>query len=1308
MIGETVSHYRILEKLGEGGMGVVYEAEDLMLHRAVALKILPPEVVADRTLRDRFFREARTASALNHPHIAQVYELGEHEGLIFIAMELVRGRTLRQEAHGGQIPFVRLLEWMIQVTDALARMHEKGIIHRDLKPENIMIDEDGRAKVLDFGLAKLIQESLASTETIGASSDMTRPGMLMGTPHYMSPEQVRGKPADHRSDAFSLGVMMYELATGVRPFRGEIVPEVLQAIVQHQPQPISELHEELPHEFQRIVQKSLAKHRENRYQDVKDLWVDLRRLRRELDPETATPTPTDERRGAVVRPRLSRALWAIVALLVVVGLLNGIRGLRQPRGPRDPAEKPSVAVYWFESLSEGREQDYFAAGMTEELINELWKMGGLRVSTWDDIRPLKGESLTTREVGERLRCDFVLTGTVRREADRIRVTPRLVDVAEGNQVWTARFDDVLENVFALQDSIALRIASELSVQLTNAEWQQVAELPTRSREAYDHYLKGRYFHDLATFEDNARAASEYERALRIDPDYPLATAGLADAYVQRYRERYDYDEHWLDEAKRLIEASLDLDPDLSEAHESRAEVLIEEKNLVGALEAAERASELRPDWDAPYVRLGEARTERGERSQALEMFERALALRPSVDALCGRGSILQGRGDFEGAERDYRAALELQPDHVRPYLELGDLHDGDLRSPEQAESFYRRAISVRPDHSGGYYGVINVLGTKSENLDEMEALARSFVERFPYNWEAYEVLFDVIAWWRGDYATALTVLEEAVRQNPDRVWPHLLRAFFFANEMHRDRELDKAREALDRALALRPNSPRVLQWAGDVQSYSGDQEKAIEHYRRGLAVSPGWANLSYSIARSYSLLADFESAAEEARLTVEQTPGLRWPYSYSVLWNALEQLGRSDEMLPILERAAGEFGRDEPYFLGLLGAYQRCAGHYEESRETYRRALAIREGPRLLTGRAKTQFLTGDEEGALESLERAPTYNHDPIVRILTWRGERDRVEAYLRRIREGIPQKYSGIDAWAWTAGSYYARMRRFDEALAVLAEARETGHVTWTDDLKVSEASWYRQKGDMERARALLEEVIDTASFETRIMAWPELALLEAAGGNLGRAHDLAVQVFESRVNMWETDPDAALVVRLHHAMGHREEVRTWIRQIRGPRLEGLTREWAVGHYARPLYRRAQFEVFEGSPEAEHHLERALRFLTIAVRNSVYQPAGTEAALRALTLARMGRSEEAIEEIERSLRAEPESAEAAYHAACLYALVGDRERSLDWFRRAVDRGYQEFWWARVDPDLDAIRDDPRFSRALEAGETRLRSLFE
>ncbi|MCK4723958.1 MAG: tetratricopeptide repeat protein, partial [Dehalococcoidia bacterium] len=560
-------------------------------------------------------------------------------------------------------------------------------------------------------------------------------------------------------------------------------------------------------------------------------------------------------------------------------------------------------------------------------------------------------------------------------------------------------------------------------------------------EAYDHYLKGRHYYYNITFRDNDLAEREFERALQLDPDYPLALAGLADAYVQRYKERFDYDEYWLDSSDVLIDRALVLDPDLAEAYESRAEVFLQEDNMTGAREAAEKAKDLRPDWDEPYVHLGNIYRQRGERSKALVMFDTALSMRPSVDAWCGRGNIFLTRGHIDYARAAYREAMELNPHHDRPYLDLAWLHE-ELYEGAEAESLYWRAIEVRPDHATGYELLSQRMFYRG-GIQEGEELLRGFVERFPYNWDAYNALYDYLAWWRGDYPAAFKIIEEAVSRNPKRVWPHLLLASSYAEKKSPQVESDKAVPAseqaviaVDRALALRPNSGRVLEWAGYVYCYLNRLDEAMKYFNRALEVRPGSSDLLTGIAAFLLWREEFEKAALFARAAVEQSPGNAGHYYY--LQHALLSLNREQEAFDIIQQAAKEYG-DDPTFLHGLSREQRLAGKFEEAINTSQRALAVkRAGWGGFEQLGIALWLSGDAEGALskfrEEIDRYPSAYW--IVAILKSEGRFDEIESYLDSIKSPTPGYLSGIDFWAAVAGPYYMSMRRFDEALGVYTE--------------------------------------------------------------------------------------------------------------------------------------------------------------------------------------------------------------------------------------------------------------------------------
>jgi non-specific serine/threonine protein kinase len=479
MIGQTISHYRIVEKLGGGGMGVVYKAEDTRLDRFVALKFLPKELAHDRHAMERFRREAKAASALNHPNICTIYEIDEQNGTAFIAMEYLDGMTLECLIGGRPVELHRILEISSEIADALAAAHSKNIVHRDIKPGNIFVSGCGRAKVLDFGLAKTtIQDSKDSEAT---ALTLTETGIAMGTLPYMSPEQLLGQRVDHRTDIFSMGDVLYEMATGRRPFVGGTSMELSSSILRDTPKEVTELRAELPSGLQRIVERCLAKEPAERYASAQELRDAVERLRRDLSSGSRT----------------------------------------------SPAGGASIAVLPFANMSADPENEFFADGITEEIINALSKIDELRVAARTSAFSFKGKHVDLRIVGERLNVKTVLEGSVRKSGNRVRIMAQLVSVADGYQLWSERYDRELKDIFEVQDEIASAIADRLKVALKGGQ-QPSVKAGTSNLEAYQFYLKGRallYRRGL----DIRRAANCFDSAVALDPHYALAWAGLGDA-----------------------------------------------------------------------------------------------------------------------------------------------------------------------------------------------------------------------------------------------------------------------------------------------------------------------------------------------------------------------------------------------------------------------------------------------------------------------------------------------------------------------------------------------------------------------------------------------------------------------------------------------------------------------------------------------------------------------------------------------------------------------------------------------------------
>ena len=534
MIGRAVSHYRIMSKLGSGGMGVVYEAEDTKLGRQVALKFLPPELASDPSTLERFQREARAASALNHPGICTVHAIDEHEGQHFIAMELLEGETLAERIRRGPFELGALLDLGTQIADALESAHAKGIVHRDLKPANIFVGPRGQVKILDFGLAKIERARPAAgaehseAPTAIQPNELTSAGTAMGTVSYMSPEQARGQLTDSRTDLFSLGTVLYQMADRGPALPGRDLGRRLRRHPQPRALPLAQVNPALPADLARILGKALEKDRNLRYQTATDLKTDLMRLKRDAD--------SGGRRAAE---------------------------LGEPRSGAVKAAERSVAVLYFENLTGVKEDEYLRDGVTEDIITELSKIKGLKIFSRPTVLAYRDKPVTPVQIGQQLKASCVLTGTLRRAGQRLRITAQLVDAQTDFPLWSERYDREMADVFEVQDEIARKIAEALRIQLSPQEQEALAAKPTESLQAYDLYLRGKSYARRLTRQDLEFALQMFENAVGLDPAFALAHAAIANVCAQ-FHYHYERAQGWIDRAVSATQKASAIRRDLPE------------------------------------------------------------------------------------------------------------------------------------------------------------------------------------------------------------------------------------------------------------------------------------------------------------------------------------------------------------------------------------------------------------------------------------------------------------------------------------------------------------------------------------------------------------------------------------------------------------------------------------------------------------------------------------------------------------------------------------------------------------------------
>jgi TolB-like protein/Flp pilus assembly protein TadD/tRNA A-37 threonylcarbamoyl transferase component Bud32 len=861
MIGQTISHYRILEKLGEGGMGVVYKAEDTKLKRTVALKFLPPELTRDKSAKTRFIHEAQAASALQHHNICTIHEIDEtKDGQLFIVMDCYDGETLKDKIAEGPLPVWEAVDIASQVAAGLSKAHGAGMVHRDIKPANIMVTADGVAKLLDFGLAKL-----------AGLTKVTRTGTTVGTVAYMSPEQAKGEEVDARSDIFSLGAVLYEMLTGQLPFKGDHEQALVYQIVNGEPEPLNKCQRDIPEDVQRVVSRALQKDPSKRYDAAAAMVDDLAKVAgAPARSVRLSPRWRHDHRRVLLVACLSLIVVATGAVLLVRNFSKG-PGLTS-------RQRKMIVVLPFESLGPP-EDEYFADGVTEEITSRLGSVRELGVIARTSAVQYKGTKKSIKEIGRELGVSYVLEGSIRWEhsktgRERVRITPQLIQVSDATHVWADSYDRVIDDIFDVQSDIAENVFRHLDVALLEPERRRLAEKPTRNMEAYDTYLRGMalLWGPGEMGSSPLVAAGLFEQAVQLDPGFAVAYAALSQAQSFMYHARYDMTETRLSLAKTAADRALELDARLPEAHLALGYYYYWGlRQYDRALQEFEIAAKGLPNDSRPLVGIGAIQRRRGSSEAGLEAFQKASGLSPRDANLVLQVAIAyRDLGRYEEAQRHLDLVIALAPDDPDNYLTKA--------------SYYRDAGDVEKARS-----TLEHVPEKANAVAEHDRWIWAWVDQYIYERE---------------YRTALEFLRQSdFRLFKEQYWfvPRSLlegRLLWLMGDKDGAKgPFHEASVLLETEVGANPRDPRLYIALGESYAGLGRREDAVREGRRAVELWPPSMDavdgrfFVSELVRIYIMVGDYDSALEQIEYLLSTRSG-----RFSVLF-----LGRDPWFDPLRE-----------------------------------------------------------------------------------------------------------------------------------------------------------------------------------------------------------------------------------------------------------------------------------------------------------------------------------------------------------------------------------------------------------------------